>query len=462
MAVNGVNGGHAIRSKHDFSALKVNQSRLMEAIHSGCKYGAAHRYGNDPTETGMARLSLNDADKQIRNWFKSTAESLGCKISVDQMGNQFAVKPGKNATAPPVMMGSHLDTQPTGGRYDGILGVNAGLEVLKVLHENNFETEGSIGVVNWTNEEGARFPMSAVSSGVWAEAVPLETAWNLLEVSHGEENGHRRTMKQELERIGYLGEQPASYRAFPIACHFELHIEQGPYLEMERRRVGVVKGVQAYKWFEITVKGRDTHAGTTPFSARMDSMLCAAKLIVESNTIAKRFGGLATTGILNGEPGSVNTMAHTVTFSLDIRHVEDDRLAAMEKACREAFSRISENESERGCTLEWKELVDSPAVKFHPDCIAAVEASAKEVCQDLPQTAEDGQLWKYMISGAGHDSCYTNRRCPTSMIFTVTKDGISHNPKEYCSPEDCAIGAQVLLGAVLRYDRLRADRGDFS
>lgn len=189
----------------------------------------------------MARLSLNDADKQIRDWFINTAKSLNCETSVDQMGNLFAIRPGKNSSAPPIMMGSHLDTQPTGGRYDGILGVNAGLEVLKVLHENNVETEGSVGVVNWTNEEGARFPMMAVASGVWAEAVPLETAWNLPEVTPGED-GERKTMKQELERIGYLGSQPASYKAMPMACHFEVHIEQGPSLEMERRRVGVVKG----------------------------------------------------------------------------------------------------------------------------------------------------------------------------------------------------------------------------
>ena len=184
---------------------------------------------------------MNDADKQVRDWFMATAESLGCKTSIDQMGNLFAVRSGKNTSVPPIMMGSHLDTQPTGGRYDGILGVNSGLEVLKVLHENNVETEGSVGVVNWTNEEGARFPMMAVSSGVWAEAVPLETAWNLAEVSPGED-GKRRTMKQELERIGYLGSQKASYEAFPMACHFEVHIEQGPSLEIEKRRVGVVKG----------------------------------------------------------------------------------------------------------------------------------------------------------------------------------------------------------------------------
>lgn len=436
--INGVNGQHAltfIKMKHDFASLKVNQNRLVDAIHSSSEYGSAHRYGDDATETGMARLSLNDADKQVRDWFKVNVESLGCVYSVDQMGNQFAIRPGKNSTASPVMMGSHLDTQPTGGRYDGILGVNAGLEVLKVLHEHKFESEGSIGLVNWTNEEGARFPMMAVASGVWAEAVPLNKAWNLAEVS-ASEDGAKKTMKEELERIGYLGKQKASYKEFPFAAHFELHIEQGPILEMEKRKIGVVEGAQAFKWFEITVRGRDTHAGTTPMNARMDSMLCAAKLIVQANKIAKEHDGLATTGILNMQPGSVNTMAHTVTFTLDIRHKSDSELSEIEKQCRAQFQYIAENDSEKGCKLEWNELVNSPAVNFHEDCIAAVRDSAIEVCEDLPQTSNDGQLWKPMISGAGHDSCYTSRRCPTSMIFTVTKDGVSHNPREYCSPED--------------------------
>lgn len=383
----------------------------------------------------MARLSLNDADKQVRDWFTKKATAIGCKVTVDEMGNMFAVREGKNKDAPPVMIGSHLDTQPTGGRYDGILGVNAGLEVLRVLADNNYETEGNVGVINWTNEEGARFPIFAVASGVWADVLPLEKAWNLAEVTAGDD-GKKRTMKEELTRIGYLGDQKASYQTNPIAAHFELHIEQGPILEAEKRRVGVVTGGQAFKWWDVTVSGRDTHAGTTPFFARKDAMLCAAKLIVESSNIAKKHGGLATTGILTQEPGSINTMAHTVKFSLDIRHNLDDELKVIEKQCQDAFNRIAKDESEAGCSVAWKELVDSPAVHFHPDCIAAVEASAEEACAGLPKTAEDGKLWKHMISGAGHDSCYTNRRCPTSMVFAVTKEGVSHNPEEYCSPED--------------------------
>ncbi|OAA64953.1 Amidase, hydantoinase/carbamoylase [Cordyceps fumosorosea ARSEF 2679] len=437
--------------------LGVNGDRLAASLHESCQFGADHRYGKLSTETGMARLSLDDSDKAVRDWFLSKAKSLGCSTSIDEMGNLFAIRRGKNPNAPPIMMGSHLDTQPTGGRYDGILGVLAGLEVLQVLEENKVETEGAIGVVNWTNEEGARFPKMAVSSGVWAGAVPIEDAWHLEEVTPHE--GKAKTMLQELDRIGYRGSSPASYKSNPFAAHFELHIEQGPILEDEGLKIGVVQGVQAFKWFTITVRGRDSHAGTTPLYARKDAVLVAAQLISAANAVAKTFSGLATTGIFRAEPGTVNTMAHTVTFSLDLRHVSNAVLAEMEAACRAKFDEIAEG-TERGCEVGWALLVDSPAVVFHEDCVAAVRESAREVCGGLPG-GQGKELWKPMISGAGHDSCYTNLRCPTSMIFTPTREGISHNPTEYCSAEDCALGASVLLGAVLRYDKLRADRGDF-
>ncbi|KAK5302819.1 hypothetical protein LTR99_005776 [Exophiala xenobiotica] len=442
----------------DVSTLKINGSRLMSSLHESCEFGKAHPYGTHETETGMARLALNDADKAVRQWFVQEAKSLGCKTTVDQMGNIFAVRPGKNPTAPPVMMGSHLDTQPTGGRYDGILGVLAGLEVLRTLHENDYQSEGSIGVVNWTNEEGARFPIITVSSGVWSGAVPLETAWNCQEVTPSQD-GNRYNMKQELERIGFLGSTPASYEAQPIAAHFELHIEQGPILEDERRKIGVVTGGQAYKWFEVVVQGRDSHAGTTPMAARKDSVLAAAKMIVESNKIAKAHSGLITTGLVETDPGSINTMAHTARFTLDMRHPSDSVLAQIEDECRKTFSRIAAEDSERGVSLEWRQLAANPAVTFHQDCITVIEEAAEETVADLTKTAEDGKLWKHMVSGAGHDSFHTSRRCPTGMIFTPTREGLSHTPTEYCSPEDCALGAQVLLGAVVRYDRLRVERG---
>ncbi|KAL3961214.1 hypothetical protein ACCO45_002737 [Purpureocillium lilacinum] len=443
----------------NISALRVDTTELAESLHESCQYGAAHRYGKLSTETGMARLSLDDSDKEVRDWFMRTAKSLGCKTFFDQMGNLFAIRPGKKENVPPIMMGSHLDTQPTGGRYDGILGVLAGLQVLKVLNENSVETEGPIGVVNWTNEEGARFPKMAVSSGVWAGAIPIETAWELREVTPHE--GKPKSMKEELERIGYKGERPASFDDNPFAAHFELHIEQGPILEDEDLKIGVVEGVQAFKWFDITVRGRDSHAGTTPLYARKDTVLSAARMLVAANAVAKKHDGLSTTGIFNADPGTVNTMAHTTKFTLDLRHVRNEVLATMVKECEDEFCRIAQEDSEQGCEVEWSLLVDSPAVQFNEECIAAVEQSASDVCSTLPG-ASSRKLWRPMISGAGHDSCYTNLRCPTSMIFTPTRQGISHNPTEYCSAEDCALGASVLLGAVLRYDKLRLDRGDFN
>ncbi|KAG9253655.1 uncharacterized protein F5Z01DRAFT_688550 [Emericellopsis atlantica] len=436
------------------SSLTINQEKLASSLHESCQFGAAHRWGKSTEETGMARLALDDTDKQVRDWLMEQAKTLGLKAFVDEMGNQFIVRPGKHSDMPPVMMGSHLDTQPTGGRYDGILGVISGLEALRTLVDSGYETEGPIGLVNWTNEEGARFPKMAVSSGVWAEAVPLQTAWDLREVLA--KDGAPKSMKEELDRIGYCGEHKASYKSNPFAAHFELHIEQGPILEDEKLKIGVVKGVQAFKWFNITVKGRDSHAGTTPLYARKDPVLAACKLVAAANFIAHEFQGLATTGIFTTDPGTVNTMAHTATFTLDLRHVQDEVLAEMVKACETEFQRICKDDSEQGCEVQWELLVDSPAVEFHSDCIAAVEASAADVCSSLPEAQGGKQLWKYMISGAGHDSCYTNMRVPTSMIFTPTRSGISHNPTEYCSPEDCALGANVLLGAVLRYDKQRA------
>ena len=306
-----------------------------------------------------------------------------------------------------------------------------------------------------TSEEGARFPLVTIASGVWAGTIPLETAWNTKEVAALAGGRELRTAKQELERTGFLGETACSPEAQPIAAHFEVHIEQGPILEDERRRVGVVTGAQAYRWFEVEVKGRDSHAGTTPMPARKDSVLAAAKMIVASNEIAKKFDGLATTGIINMQPGSVNTMAHTTKFTLDARHPSDKTLAEMVAAFRERFDEIAKGESERGVEVLWKALAESKAEAFHEDCIAAVERSADEVCAQLSSPSESRGLWKRMLSGASHDSVQVSKISPAAMIFTPTRNGMSHTPDEYCSPEDCVIGAQVLLGAVVRYDAAR-------
>lgn len=427
----------------------------MNDIHHTCQWGTGKRWGSQTTETGMSRLALSDTDKQARDWFVQTTKSLGCSVTVDAMGNTFAIRPGRHE-APPTCAGSHLDTQPTGGRYDGILGIHAGIEMLKVLQDHNLETEYPVGVVNWTNEEGARFPISMVASGVWAEEISLERAHNL-----GEVGGGTATMKSELERIGYLGSVPASHRSMPIAAHFELHIEQGPILEAEKQKIGVVQGVQAYKWFTIDVAGRDAHTGTTPFSARADAMLTAARLIAHSHRVAAKHSALASTGVLTLSPGSVNTIPGNVRFSLDIRSPVDATVEAVEAQLRKDFAAIASGgnaddpsfpqTSKHKLAVDWTTDTTSAAVNFHPDCIAAVRAAAGSVLGD------EG-LVRDMVSGAGHDSVYASRRCPTSMIFVPCRNGVSHNPEEHTSPEDCAIGAEVLMHSVLRYDQLRAQR----
>ena len=407
----------------------------------------------------MSRLALSDTDKQARDWFVSTTEALGCKITIDSMGNTFAVRPGLKDGAP-TYAGSHLDTQPTGGRYDGILGVTAAVEMLRTLHDNDITTTYPVGAINWTNEEGARFPISMVSSGVWAGEIPLEHAHNLQEVGSG-----TATMKSELERIGYLGSVPASHEHIPIAAHFELHIEQGPILEAESRKVGIVKGVQAYRWFSVEVKGQDCHTGTTSFAHRADALLAASKMILYSHRAANRRGALASTGILTLKPGSTNTVPGTVKFSLDIRAPKDETVEEVEKACKEAFEKIAKGEnvdglndgcaeSDRHCNVNWKTDSVSPAINFHEDCIRCVGDAAGDLFGD-----EVESMTKPMVSGAGHDSVYTSKRVPTCMIFIPCRDGVSHNPAEYSTPEDCAIGAQILTGAVVHYDRLRAERG---
>ncbi|CAK7233645.1 hypothetical protein SCUCBS95973_008664 [Sporothrix curviconia] len=451
---------------------RINGQRMMDSIHTTCeKWGQAHRYGQHHTETGMARLALDDNDAHVRRWFAEQAEALGCTVTVDQVGNQFAIRPGSVNTdasgkkVAPTFMGSHLDTQATGGRYDGILGVLAGLEALRTIDEQRIETEGPIGLVNWTNEEGARFPLITMASGVWAGVTPLETAWNTTETPAAAAiygNSEKpATVKDELQRIGFLGDTPATHTAMPMAAHFELHIEQGPILETEQRKIGVVEGAQGYAWYEVTVRGRDAHAGTTPLHTRKDALLAAAQMIVAGNDVALSESastpdqkGVVTTGVISALPGTPNTIPHTAQFTLDIRHPRPARLAAMVDACRSQFAAIAAKTT--GIEVDWKCLSDNAPAIFHPDCVAAVQAAAEEEVETV--TTREGatqQGWRRMWSGAGHDSCNVSKHYPASMIFAVTRDGLSHTPVEYCSPENCIVGAQVLLGAVLRFDAKR-------
>ncbi|KAG7286519.1 hypothetical protein NEMBOFW57_008830 [Staphylotrichum longicolle] len=410
------------------SGVRINSGRLLETLHQTCEWGSAHRYGDGPTETGMARLCLTDEDAKVRRWLREEVEKLGCTVTVDQMGNMFARQQGSlGSSAPMTAMGSHLDTQPRGGRYDGILGVLAGLEVLRTMKENGFRTAFDIGWSTGPNlsknsEEGAR-PKSMCSSGVWAGAPPRER----LGV-----DGHFQpgpTLRSELERHGLLGPVACSHdpaAGYPLGAHFELHIEQGPILEEAGKSVGVVRGAQGYRWLTITVGGRDAHTGTTPLAARRDPVLAASKMIVASNAIAKRHGALASTGVVKlPRTASTNTVASEVSFTLDIRHPRDRVVHAVQDECLQAFAEIA-REDGRGVTLDWTLDTDSAAVEFDEGCIAAVRDAATGL------VGED--QWMELTSGAGHDSVYTSRHCPTAMIFVPCKGGVSHHPEEYCSP----------------------------
>ncbi|KAM0744298.1 hypothetical protein ACQRIT_001612 [Beauveria bassiana] len=426
--------------------LRINADRLHETLHHTCQWGSANRYGEGPTQTGMNRLALTDDDKAVREWFRRAMEDLRAKVTVDQLGNMFAQKRGKaKSSAPMIAMGSHLDTQPRGGRYDGILGVVAAVEVMRTLQENNYETHFDIGAVNWTNEEGARFPISMMASGVWAGKIPLDTAWNTRDVFDA-----NKTVKSELARHGLIGSVACSHEVYPLGAHFELHIEQSPILQDTGRKIGVVQGSQAYQWFTIHVTGRDSHTGTTPLYMRSDPLLAAAKMISRAHEIAKSHGALASTGIFKiPATSSTNTIAANVSFSMDVRHPENSVVATVVEEINKSFAKIAKEDG-KGVSYTTKLDTYSPAVKFDKDCIRAVENAASKV------VGKDG--WGHLTSGAGHDSVHTSKICPTTMIFVPCKDGVSHHPEEYTSPQDCALGTQTLLDAVVEYDQFKANQ----
>ncbi|CAK7208901.1 hypothetical protein SCUCBS95973_000270 [Sporothrix curviconia] len=412
-----------------YATLKTDSKRMIATLDAACQWG------NTP-DGGMDRLTLNDDDKKVRDWFIAETTKCGCSITVDAMGNIFAVRPGINNDIPPIGIGSHLDTQPTGGRYDGILGVTTGMEVLQTLHANNITTYAPLAIIDWTNEEGARFPPAMLASGVWAGAFTTE-------YGHNRTDPDGVTLKQELERIGFLGETPCTYEANPLSAHFEVHIEQGPILDAAKEPVGVVKGIQSIRWYHIDIVGREAHTGTTPMDRRSDALLGAAQMIVATNSIVTT-GELnarqarATIAVVNSLPQSINTIAGKVRLSLDVRAPDDADVAEVDRLCRLRFAEIAKK---HGLKVDIDCFWKSPALHFDPVMVDCVRASAAS----MGCTME-------LVSGAGHDSAYTSKHVPTAMIFARCQDGVSHNPAEYTEPEDVAASAEALLGAYLRYD----------
>ncbi|RMJ27725.1 Beta-alanine synthase [Aspergillus sp. HF37] len=300
-----------------------------------------------------------------------------------------------------------------------------------------------------------------VSSGVWAESIPLAKAHDLKEVptvaSLPTAASAPESMKSALQKINYLGSAPCSYKQTPMAAHFELHIEQGPHLVSAGQRVGVVTAVQAYRWYRLNITGRDSHTGTTAFEHRADALYAFSRMMVRAREVAASHGCLASVGIVEAKPGSVNTVPGLVSCTLDVRGPENEAVAVVDAQLRTDFDAIAAEEGKgigKPCRVEWILDLDSPAVNFHPDCIGCVQQSGEAVVADAGRDSGKS-LVRTIMSGAGHDSVFTSKRVPTSMIFIPCKDGLSHHPEEFSSADNCATGASVILQAVVRYDRNR-------
>ena len=406
--------------------LQIDAKRLWNTLMDTARIGATPK-------GGICRLTLTDLDRQVRDWFKQQCEALGLTVTIDEVGTMFARRPGRNPALPPIAMGSHLDTQPTGGKFDGALGVLAALEALRTLVEAGYETNAPIEIVNWTNEEGARFAPPMLASGVFAGVFTRDYAY-----ARTDRDG--RTFGDELRRIGYLGAEKAG--AHKLAAMFELHIEQGPILEAEGRSIGIVQGVQGMRWYEVTVSGQAAHTGATPMRLRKDALLGAARMIERVDLIAREHApdAVGAVGLLENRPNSRNVVPGEVFFSVDFRHPDDNVLDAIEQKFRAALAELL---SPLGLSYSETRIWNAPPVKFAPELIECVRLGARKA----------GFSARDIISGAGHDAAYVARVAPTTMIFVPCAGGISHNEAESTSLDECAAGAQVLLNAVLEYDR---------
>jgi len=354
---------------------------------------------------------------------------MDLEVSIDDMGNIFGKRGGKNTHSPMVLSGSHLDTQPLGGRFDGILGVTGALEVLRTLQENGVETQRPVAIVNWTDEEGTRFTPAMLGSGVWAGQFDRDWAYSRVDVQ-GKKFG------EELERIGYRGKAPA--RQWPTHAYFEYHIEQGPILEKVGKRIGAPRGILGITWADVQVEGKANQAGPTPMDARNDALVAAAEMILKVHELPRKMGGnmVATVGEIYNSPNSRNIIPDRVRFTVDIRSWDDELKKGAWEEIRQEFLQISEN---RGCPVRMDLIWDIPHTVFEPRLVERVEKVASQLGYGIHS----------MVSGAGHDAAYVSRVAPTAMIFVPSIGGRSHVEVENTRWEDCEAGANVLLHSLL-------------
>ena len=400
---------------------KIDQDRLWQSHMDMAEIGATNG-------GGVCRLALSDEDKDSRDLFVKWAEEAGCEVRTDKVGNIFARRRGEKPELPPVMTGSHLDTQPLGGRFDGAYGVLAGLEAVRALNDVNLQTCHPIDIVVWTDEEGCRFTTktmgSAVFSGLCKEA----------DVLNGLDPDDKR-FGDELARIGYAGSEPCG--GVPIKAFFEAHIEQGPILEKEGIPIGAVMGAQAQRIYQVTVTGEEGHAGTVPMPLRRDAFLGASRMAVALNGLAFRHtpNPVITVGHVRVQPNSRNTIPGKTIFTIDSRHPDAKILKVVKSDIIEACEDIGAN---MGLTVEILETSVSSVATFDSELVESIRLTA----------AANSFACRDMFSGAGHDACKISEVAPTAMIFVPCKDGVSHAEHEYSSPEDLAAGTQVLAQAL--------------
>ena len=402
--------------------LTIDGARLWASLMEMAKIGATPK-------GGVCRLALTELDRVGRELFIDWCKKAGCSVAVDKVGNIFARRPGRDNTKPAVMTGSHLDTQPTGGRFDGIFGVLAGLEVVRTLNDRGVETDAAIEIAVWTNEEGSRFSPAMMGSGAYAGVFALADVLAKQDVDG-------KIFADELARIGFAGPDEPGSRS--IKCYFEAHIEQGPILEAEGKTIGVVTAAQGQRWYEITVTGQEAHAGPTPMPRRRDALVGAARMIELVNRIGRERPpyACATVGFIQSKPNSRNTIPGEVFFTVDFRHPDDTVLGEMDTALKTGFAAIA---AESGLELAVKEFWYSPPTPFTKTLVDAVRDGA----------ARHGYAHRDIVSGAGHDAVYLAKIVPAAMIFVPCVGGISHNEIEDAKPEDITAGANVLLHALL-------------
>lgn len=404
------------------SNLQIDSARLWGDIHETAKFGATPK-------GGVKRLTLGPEDKQVRDWFRTACEAAGCKVSVDALGTMFAIRPGRDMSKPPIGIGSHLDTQPTGGKYDGILGTLAALEVVRAMNDAGIETEYPVCVCNWTNEEGSRYAPAMMASAAYAGDYTTD---DIL----GRKDADGITVAQALDTIGYRGTDAVGQQKF--SAFVELHIEQGPLLEAENKTIGVVDRGQGIMWYDGTIAGFASHAGTTPMPLRKDALAAFSEVVLAVERIARDLGpnAVGTIGEIKIDNPSRNVVPGDLTFTVDIRSSESATLDKLHDALQRAVAEII---ARRNVKITIEQIWRKEPTVFDTKLVDAVETATKEM----------GYSHRRITSGAGHDACNLAAVVPAAMIFVPCKDGVSHNELEDATQADCTAGANVLLHTVL-------------